>query len=194
MRRKAFDTIVSTVGLVLAGIMLIAGGLLTWAHNFVDDEVTSQLSAQQIYFPEKGPATADPRIGPFVEKYAGQQLTTGDQAKAFADHYIAVHLADSTGGKTYSQLSTASRANPADTELAAQVQTAFRGETLRGLLLNAYAFGKMGTLAMYGSFVAFAGAAILTAMSLAGFAHRRRVAPDAEILTGRPARPEPVTV
>lgn len=194
MRRKAFDTVVSTVGLVLAGIMLIAGGLLTWAHNFVNDEVTSQLSAQQIYFPEKGPATADPRIGPYVEKYAGQQLTTGDQAKAFADHYIAVHLADSTGGKTYSQLSTASRANPADTELAAQVQTAFRGETLRGLLLNAYAFGKMGTLAMYGSFVAFAGAAIMTAMSLAGFAHRRRVAPDAEILTGRPARPEPVTV
>src|SRR5688500_12932796 len=102
MRRKAFDTIVSTVGLVLAGILLIAGGLLTWAHNFVDDEVTSQRSAQQIYFPEKGPATADPKIGPYIDKYAGQQLTTGEQAKAFADHYIAVHLEKSTGGKTYS--------------------------------------------------------------------------------------------
>lgn len=194
MRRKAFDTIVSTVGLVLAGILLIAGGLLTWAHNFVNEEVTSQLSAQQIYFPEKGPATADPKIGPYIDKYAGQQLTTGDQAKAFADHYIAVHLEKSTGGKTYSQLSTASRANPADTELAEQVQTAFRGETLRGLLLNAYAFGKMGTLAMYGAIVAFAGAAILAAMSLAGFAHRRRVAPEAEILTGRVPRQEPATV
>jgi hypothetical protein len=193
MRRKAFDTIVSTVGLILAGIMLIAGGLLMWAHNFVNDEVSSQLSAQQIFFPEKGPATADPKIGPYIDKYSGQQLTTGDQAKAFADHYIAVHLESSTGGKTYSQLSTLSRANPTDTALAEQVQTAFRGETLRGLLLNAYAFGKMGTLAMYGAFVAFAGAAALGAMSLLGFAHRRRVAPEAEILTGRVPRQEPVT-
>lgn len=194
MRRKAFDTIVSTVGLMLAGILLIAGGLMTWAHNFVDNEVSTQLSAQQIFFPDKGPATADPKIGPFIDKYAGQQLTTGEQAKAFADHYIAVHLEKSTGGKTYSQLSTEARANPTDAALAEQVQTAFRGETLRGLLLNAYAFGKMGTLAMYGSFVAFAGAAALTGMSLLGFVHRRRVTPDAEILTGRVPRQEPLTV
>jgi hypothetical protein len=194
MHRKAFDSIVSTVGLVLVGILLVAGGLLTWAHNFVDNQVTSQLSQQQIFFPEKGPATADPKIGPFIDKYAGQQLTTGEQAKAFADHYIAVHLQASGGGKTYAQLSIAARANPADTTLAAQVETAFKGQTLRGLLLNAYAFGKMGTLAAYGALVAFAGAGILMVMSLLGFAHRRRVSPEAEILTGRVPRQEPATV
>lgn len=194
MQRKAFDKIVGTVGLMLAGILLIGGGLLTWAHNFVNDEVTSQLSAQQIFFPVKGPATADPKIGPYIDKYSGQQLTNGEQAKAFADHYIAVHLASSTGGKTYSQLSTEARANPTDTALAEQVQTAFRGETLRGLLLNAYAFGKVGTLAMYGAFVAFAGAAILALLSLIGFAHLRRVSPEEEVLTGRLPRQEPATV
>ncbi|GAA0630496.1 hypothetical protein GCM10009547_37810 [Sporichthya brevicatena] len=193
MRRTAFDKIVSTVGLMLAGILLLGGGLLTWAHNFVDDQVTSQLSAQQIYFPEKGPATADRRIGPYIDRYAGQQLTTGEQAKAFADHYIAVHLEQSSGGKTYSQLSTEARANPDDEALAAQVETTFRGETLRGLLLNAYAFGKMGTLALYGAWVAFAGAAVFGALSILGFAHTRRVSPDAEILIGRQRAAEPAS-
>jgi hypothetical protein len=194
MRRKAFDTILSTVGVVLAGILLIAGGLLTWAHNFVDHEVTTQLSQQQVFFPPVGPATADPKIGPFIDKYAGQQLTTGDQAKAYADHFIAVHLAESTGGKTYAELSTASRANPKDTALAEQVQTAFRGETLRGLLLNAYAFGKMGTIALYAAVVAFAGAGVLMVLSLLGFAHLRRVRPEDEILGGVLPRQERVTV
>jgi hypothetical protein len=194
MRRKAFDTIVSTVGLVLAGLLVIAGGLFTWAHNFVTDEVSAQLSAQQIFFPAKGPATADPKIGPYIDKYAGQQLTTGEQAKAFADHYIAVHLEASGGGKTYSQLSADARANPKDEALAEKVETAFRGETLRGLLLNAYAFGKMGTLALYGAVVAFAGAALLTGLSLLGFRHRRRVTDDEEILAGKAHRGEPVAV
>jgi len=194
MRRKAFDTMLSTVGLVLAGILLIAGGLLTWAHNFVDSEVTTQLSRQQVFFPPKGPATADPKIGPFIDKYAGQQLTTGDQAKAYADHFIAVHLEESAGGKTYAELSTAARANPKDAALAEQVQTAFRGETLRGLLLNAYAFGKMGTIALYGAIAAFAGAGILMVLSLLGFAHLRRVRPEEEILTGALPRQERVTV
>lgn len=194
MRRKAFDTLLSTIGLVLAGILLLAGGLLTWGHNFVSNEVTTQLSQQQIFFPAKGPATADPKIGPFIDRYAGQQLTTGDQAKAFADHYIAVHLATSTGDRTYSQLSTLARANPTDAVLAEQVQTAFRGETLRGLLLNAYAFGKMGTLAMYAAVVAFAGAGALLVLSRLGFGHLRRARPEDEILTGGLPRQERATV
>jgi hypothetical protein len=195
MRRKALDTLLTSVGLVLAGILLIAGGLLTWGHNFVNNEVTTQLTQQQIFFPAAGPATADPKIGPFIDRYAGEQLTTGDQAKAFADHYIAVHLATSTGGKTYSQLSTEARANPTDTRLSGLVDTAFKGETLRGLLLNAYAFGKMGTLAMYGAVVAFAGAGVMLVLSLLGFAHLRRVRPDEEAFTGHPVpRPTPASV
>jgi hypothetical protein len=181
MRRKAFDTILSTVGVVLAGILLIAGGLLTWAHNFVDHEVTTQLSQQQVFFPPVGPATADPKIGPFIDKYAGQQLTTGDQAKAYADHFIAVHLAESTGGKTYAELSTASRANPKDTALAEQVQTAFRGETLRGLLLNAYAFWTMATVAFVAAWVALGTGGGLVLLAALGIWHARRTPADVTV-------------
>ena len=194
MRRKALDTLLTTGGLVVAAILLVAGSLLSWGHSFVDNQVSTQLTQQKIFFPEQGPATADPKIGPFIDKYAGQQLTTGEQAKAYADHYIAVHLEKSTGGKTYSELSTASRANPKDTALAEQVQTAFRGETLRGLLLNAYAYGKMAQIALYGAWAAFAGALVMLVLSGLGFMHLRRVRPEAEAFTGRTHAKTPATV
>ena len=149
MRRKTFDTLMTSGGLLVALLLLVAGGLLSWGSSFVTNQVHDQLAAQKIFFPPKGDATADPRIGPFVDKYAGKQLLTGAQAGVYADHYIAVHLADISGGKTYAELSTASRAAPEDLKLAGQVQTVFRGETLRGLLLNAYAFGTMGRIALY---------------------------------------------
>ncbi|MDQ1619637.1 MAG: hypothetical protein QOE19_2206 [Actinomycetota bacterium] len=194
MRRRTFDVLFTAGGLALAVLLLLAGGLLTWAHGFVTDQVTTQLTQQQIFFPPKGEATADPAIGPFINKYAGQQLVTGEQARAFADHYIAVHLKESGGGLTYSELSNKSRANPNDTELAGQVQSAFRGETLRGLLLNAYAFGKMGQIALIAAIASFIGAGVLLLLSLLGFVHLRRVDPDEEILTVSPRRPTPVTV
>ena len=82
-----------------------------------------------------------------MRQYAGQQLTTGAQAETYADHFIAVHLKEIGGGQTYAQLSTKAQANPTNTKLPDQVATMFKGETLRGLLLNAYAFGTMGTIA-----------------------------------------------
>jgi hypothetical protein len=69
-----------------------------------------------------------------MSQYAGQLMATGAQAQTYADHFIAVHLVKIGGGKTYSQLATASLAQPKNTALAGQVQTIFRGETLRGLL------------------------------------------------------------
>jgi hypothetical protein len=184
MRRKTLDALLISGGLVLAVLLLVAGSLLTWAHSFVTDQVKTQLSQQQIFFPPKGEATASPEIGPFINQYAGQQLLTGEQARAFADHFIAVHLKESGGGLTYSQLSTKSRTSPDDTELADQVQTAFRGETLRGLLLNAYAFGKMGQIALYAAIASFLGAGVLLLLSLLGFAHLRRTSPDELVLSG----------
>src|SRR6476661_3576553 len=167
MRRKTFDALLTTVGLIVAAMLLVAGGLLTWAHSFVQDEVHSQLSAQKIFFPPAGSdALKDPAIKPYLSQYAGQQLTDGAQAKAYADHFIAVHLKEMTGGQTYAQLSGKSLANPTDTKLAGQVQTVFRGETLRGLLLNAYAFWQMGQIALIGAIAAFAAAAVLLALSL----------------------------
>ena len=176
MRRRTFDALLTTSGVLVAAVLLVAGGLLTWAHTFVNDQVTNQLSSQQIFFPTKGsPALASPEIKPYLEQYAGQQLTNGDQAEAYANHFIAVHIAEMGGGKTYAQLSAAALANPNDTKLAGLVSTVFRGETLRGLLLNAYAFWKMGQLAMYAAIVAYVGAALMLVLSLLGFAHLRRV-------------------
>ncbi len=189
MRRKTLDVLLTTAGLVVAGVLLIAGGLLLWGHNFASSQVHTQLAAQQIFFPAKGSAGLDqPQIQPYLEKYAGQQLVNGPQAKAFADHYIAVHLKESGGGKTYAQLSAAAMAAPNDTKLAGQVATAFKGETLRGMLLNAYAFDTMGRLALIGAFVAFAGSAIMLALSFLGFAHLRKVDPDVIVLEGKRAK------
>ena len=193
MRRRTLDALLTTGGLALAALLLIAGGLLTWAHSFIDDQVTTQLTAQKIFFPPKGDATASPEIGPFINQYAGQQLTTGEQARAFADHFIAVHLKESGGGLTYSELSAKSRANPTDQKLADQVNTAFKGETLRGLLLNAYAFSKMGQIALIAAIVSFIGAGAMLLLSLLGMAHMRRVDPEQEVLTGA-RKHEPVTV
>lgn len=184
MRRKTFDALLTTGGLLIAAVLLIAGGLLTWAHSFVDNQVKTQLSQQQIFFPAAGSkAISDPKIQPYLTKYAGQQLTTGAQAEAYADHFIAVHLEGIGGGKTYAQLSTEAQANPTDTKLAATVNTMFKGETLRGLLLNGYAFWKMGEIAAIAAIASFVGAGVLFILVILGFWHLRRTDPDAEVLT-----------
>lgn len=193
MRRRTFDALLTTSGLLVAAVLLVAGGLLTWAHNFVNGQVTNQLTSQQIYFPAKGsPELASNQIRPYLEKYAGQQLTTGAQAEAYADHFIAVHVAEMGGGKTYAQLSAESMANPTNTKLAGLVATVFKGETLRGLLLNAYAFWKMGQIALYAAIVAYVGAVLLLLLSVLGWAHLRREPAGRELrfgLQGTPPMP-----
>jgi hypothetical protein len=193
MRRRTFDALLTAGGLIVATVLVAAGGLLMWANSFVEDQVTTQLSAQQIYFPEAGTESAnDPAVKEYIAPYLGQQLTTGEQARVYADHYIAAHIEGMTGGKTYAQLSTESRANPEDEELAALVQTTFRGETLRGLLLNAFAFWQMGQIAFFGAVAAFAGAALMTLLSILGAIHLRRVPAGQEVRLGMAA--EPATV
>jgi hypothetical protein len=182
MRRKSFDAIASATGLVLAAVLLTASGLLFWAHSFIDDNVRTQLTAQKIFMPKAGTDSLnDPLVKPYLSKYAGQQVVDGAQAKAFADHYIKVHLNEATGGKTYSELSTLSRQDPTNTELAGQVQTAFRGETLRGMLLNAYAFWKMGQVAMIAAWVALGTGLALILLAVLGLFHMRRTAYDVDV-------------
>ena len=183
MRRKTFDALLTTGGLVLAAVLIVAGVLLMWAHNFVNTQVHDQLAAQKIFFPAAGSTSlADPQVKPYLTKYAGEQLVTGEQAKAFANHYIAVHLQKIGGGQTYSQLSAKALADPKDTALASQVETVFKGETLRGLLLNAYAFGKMASIAGIAAIVSFVGAGVMLILSALGFWHLRRTPPDAVVL------------
>ena len=184
MRRRTFDALVSAAGLVLAVAMLIGGGLLLWGHSFVTNEVHNQLAAQKIVFPANG----NPELKALpasdaaaMSQYAGQLMTTGAQAQTYADHFIAVHLVKIGGGKTYSQLAAASMAQPNNTALAGQVQTVFRGETLRGMLLNAYGFWKMGQIMFIGAIVAFAAACVLLILSILGFVHMGRAAPESEV-------------
>ncbi|HWU33298.1 MAG TPA: hypothetical protein VN108_10505 [Marmoricola sp.] len=190
MRRRTFDALLTTSGMLVATILLVAGGLLTWAHSFVNDQVTNQLASQQIFFPAKGSAALDnSQIKPYLEQYAGQQLTTGAQAEAYANHFIAVHIAEMGGGKTYAQLSAESLANPTNTQLSGLVATVFRGETLRGLLLNAYAFWKMGQIALYAAIAAYVGAGLMLLLSLLGFMHLRRAPAESEVQFGLHVRP-----
>ena len=171
MRRSAFDRLVSTEGLVLVPVLAVAGGLLTWAQRYINGQVRDQLAAQKIYFPPSDtPELAAPEFEA-VRQYAGQQLTNGDQAKAYADHFIANHLKAIGDGKTYAELSGEAMARPDDPELTAAVQLMFRGETSRGLLLNAYAFGRMADIAGYAAIAAFAGAGLSLAFSILGFRH-----------------------
>jgi hypothetical protein len=194
MRRRTFDTLVSSVGVMLTLVLLVAGGLLMWGYSFANSNVHDQLAAQQIYFPDKGsPALKPANIGPYLNQYAGQQLTTGAQAKAYADHFIAVHLSEVADGKTYAQVSTAAQADPTNTTLQAQVNTLFKGETLRSMLLNAYAFWQIGQIALFAAIASFVLAAIMLVLSGLGILHLRRVPADTELLAPKTRTPEPAT-
>ena len=184
MNRATLDRLLSASGAVIALVLLLAGILLTWAYAYVHNQVTNQLTSEQIFFPAKdSDALSSPEIGPYLEQYAGEQLTTGVQAEAWADHFIAVHLQEMTGGKTYAELSAAAQAAPTDTKLATEVDTVFRGETLRGLLLNAYAFDTMATVALFGAIVSYVGAVLLGLLSLLGWRHARRLSHPVEVST-----------
>jgi len=186
MRRKTFDLLVSTGGLVLAAVLLVAGGLLMWGYSFANSQVHDQLAAQKIVFPTRAnpefkalPAADQAAMG----AYAGQTLTTGAQAKTYADHFIAVHLAEMGNGKTYSQLSAASMAAPKNTALATLVQTVFRGTTLRSMLLEAYGFWQFGQIALYAAIASFIGAGLILILSIAGLVHGRHTTNETEVFS-----------
>lgn len=191
MRRSALDKLVSVVGLVLALVLAVAGGLLTYANSYISEQVKTQLANQKITMPS-GDAIADERIKPYLEKFAGQEMTTGEQAYAFAEHYIAVHMETIGGGKTYEEVSgeytklnaqvqadqkagkEVSKETLAELDTLAQTrQTLFMGNTLRGLLLNAYAFWTIGQIAGYAAIAAFIAAAVLLALGLLGLRHSK---------------------
>ena len=172
-KRRLLDKSLTLIGAVATIALLIIGGLSWWAYSFTTSNVRSELAAQKIYFPPLGsPALASPEIGPYLNKYAGQQLLNGAQAKAYADHFIAVHLSEIAGGKTYAQVSAEAQANPGNPQLKAEAQTLFQGETLRGLLLgDAYAFSTVGQIALVVSIVCFVAGGLMLVLVLLGLWH-----------------------
>ncbi len=183
MRRMTFNKTLGWIGTLLGMALIAAGGLLLWGSTYVHNTVTSQLAAQQIYFPPAA-AFAHPKAGgeitpsmiPSVSQYAGQPMLTGQQAEAYADHFIAVHIQNMAGGKTYSQLSAASQAQPKNTALAATVDTAFKGEALRSMLLNAYGWWKISQITYIAALAAFGLGAVsfLTGLFFAAFRSDRK--------------------
>ena len=160
----------------LTGVaLLVAGPIMIGVGISGQHQVTSQLTAQQIVFP----ANAKADLPAAEASYAGQQVSTGPQAKAFSD-MIETHIKQATGGKTYSQVSSeyitalADKATPAATltALSGERQTAFMGESLRGSLLSAYqawevtylvmglglAFTGIGAVTLFGAAIALASA------------------------------------
>jgi len=188
MRRKSVAALVSVAGLGLAVILAIAGSLLIWGSTYVHNTVHNQLSAQQVYFPPKA-AFAHPKAGteitpsmiPSVSQYAGQQLLTGQQAESYADNFIAVHVAEMGGGKTYSQLSAESLAQPNNVKLAATVSTVFKGEALRSMLLNAYGWWKISQLTYIAALISFGLAGLSLITSAFAFGLRRRSDPEPQM-------------
>jgi hypothetical protein len=189
MRRTTFDKLLGWIGASLGALLLVAGGLLLWGSAYVHNTVQSQLAAQQITFPPAS-AFAHPKAGteitpsmiPSVSQYAGQQLLTGQQAEAYADHFIAVHIANMGGGKTYSQLSAESLAQPKNTTLANTVNTVFKGETLRSMLLNAYGWWKVSQITYIAALTMFGLGTVAAFAAAFAFVTGRRTKTVAEVL------------
>jgi hypothetical protein len=190
MKRKTFDMVLSAGGGVLVVVLLAAGGLGVWGYSFANSNVHNQLAQQQITFPPaaafahaKAGTEITPAMVSTVGKYAGQPLVTGQQAEVYANDFIGVHLQQIGGGQTYAQLSAAAMAlpkgSPAYIAAEAKVQTVFQGTTLRGLLLEAYAFGTFGQIALVAAIASFILAGIMLLLSLVGLLHFRRVPEDA---------------
>jgi hypothetical protein len=192
VHRRTIDTVLVSLGAVAVVVLLAAGALLTWGKNFSHDYVKDELSSQQIFFPAAEALEEDGRAD--LVKYAEQQVTTGEQAEAYAS-YIGGHLEGMAEGQTYSQLggperearaavTAATEAGASEEEIAELQATAdgltntrntvFKGETLRGLLLSTYAWWTVGNVAGVAAFLAFVAAGLMAVLVVLGLVHHRK--------------------
>lgn len=192
--RRRIDHVLVALGAVAALVLAVAGGLLLWGNNFAEDYVSDELGAQNISFPDAESLAGQGRDD--LVKFAGVQVSTGEHAEAYAS-FIEGHIANIADGQTYAELggperaakaavtdAVASGASPEEVaalqdeaaELTAQRDSIFRGEMLRGTLLNAFAWSTMGRIAGIAATVAFVGAAV-TALLVGVGAFRLRKRP-----------------
>ncbi|HEX6425667.1 MAG TPA: hypothetical protein VFZ79_19415 [Acidimicrobiales bacterium] len=190
LHRRTVDKLLIAFGVIAAMVLAAAGGLLTWGANFAGDYVNDELESQNIFFPDEASLVEEGRDD--LVQYAGEQVTTGGEAEAYAS-YIDGHLAGIADGQTYSQIDDrgaaqavveAEEAGASAEEIAELQATAdqlsgqrdslFRGETLRGLLLSTYAWATIGRIAAIAAWVTFVGAAVMVALVVAGVVHVKR--------------------
>ena len=189
--RRRIDHLLIGAGFAVAIVLVVAAGLLTWGNSFSEDYVSDELTSQKITFPPAEALEAQGRDD--LVPFAGEQVSTGEEAEAYAS-YIDGHLEETAGGLTYAEVpdreaqaavqeaieSGAPEAEVAELqaeadELTAQRDSLFRGEMLRGALLNAFAWSTMGRIAGIAATVAFVGAAFMALLSVAGVLHLRKV-------------------
>jgi hypothetical protein len=193
LKRRTIDSVLIGFGAVITAALLVAGALLTWGANFADDYVGDELSSQNITFPPAAALEEEGRDD--LAKYGGEFVDTGKEAEAYAS-FINGHLAGIADGATYADLGTPEREAKAAVEAAkadgateaeiaelqaeadgisGQRNTLFKGETLRGLLLTAYAWATVGTIAGYAALGAFVAGGVMFVLVLLGMRHHHKV-------------------
>lgn len=193
LKRRTIDTVLISFGALAVVVFAVAGGLLTWGHNFSSDYVHDELASQNITFPSAESLTEGGRAD--LVKWADHNVDTGKEAEAYAS-YINGHLQETADGATYADLGTPERAANAAvaaakeagepqakidelqataTTITNQRNTLFKGETLRGLLLSAYAWSTVGTIAGIAAIGAFVAAAIMAVLVALGMVHHHKV-------------------
>jgi hypothetical protein len=197
LRRRTIDSILIGVGAVATVAFLVAGALLMWGSGFAADYVGDELSSQNISFPPAAALEEDGRQD--LLDHAGDAVDTGPEAEAYAS-YIDGHLQEVAGGATYADLGTpereataavaAAEAEGADeatlaeleadaTAISGQRNTLFKGETLRGLLLTAYAWSTVGRIAGLAAIAAFVAGGVMLVLVVLGLRHHHQVATQA---------------
>ena len=190
--RRRIDLILIGIGLIAVVVLATSAGLLRWGSSFSNNYVHDELSSQNISFKDEASLRTEGRDD--LVRYAGQTLDSGPKAQAYAS-YINGHLAKIGAGKTFADLGvpeTAAKdavkaavaANASTTEIArlqtdadaisATRNTVFKGETLRGLLLSAYAWSTVGRIAGIAALGAALAAIAMTGLVILGFLHVRR--------------------
>lgn len=182
MKRRTFDAMVTLVGLGVTIALLAASALLNWGYAFANDQVSGQLKAQQITLPAStGNSAETADVTKFFKENGNKVMSTGKQAQMYADHFLGYHLSKMP---TYAEASTAARSATGTDKAAsanATLDTVFKGTTLRGTLLTAYAFWELGQIAKIASGVVLAGGILLFFFVLAGWRNLRRTPENATI-------------
>ena len=156
-------TSLTSIATVAAAGMIVVGALAIVGGHYDKQVVHDQLAPQKIFFPK-------PATNPGLAAYAGQQVLTGKQAKLYAQKQIGVDLTKVAGGKTYSQVSAEWIAGGMkSTTLAGERTTLFMGETLNGLLLNAWGWSVIGGIATLAGFILILLGATLSLLPLANW-------------------------
>lgn len=153
----------TSIATVAAAGMIVVGALALVGGHYDKQVVRDQLAPQKIFFPK-------PATNPGLAAYAGQQVLTGSQAKLYAQKQIGVDLTKVAGGKTYSQVSDEWIAGGMkNTTLASERTTLFMGETLNGLLLSAWGWSVIGSIATLAGFILILLGALLLLLPLANW-------------------------